>query len=606
VQSGSNTAPSAQLDSVQLAILESRFEAIARAMQNTLLRSARTGVLAVAHDFSCAVLTRDGDLLSLAESIPIHVMHGPKQMAQTMKEHHPVLRRGDAFLHNSGYHGCSHSADWTVLIPIIDDDGEHQFTVLAKAHQGDCGNSVPTTYMWQARDVYEEGALIFPAVKVQEDYVNNDDIIRMCKLRIRAPEHWWGDYLALMGSARIGERRTIELIREVGVETLRTYAEQWMELSAGLMEKRLRAMPKGKVTVTTVHDPLPLESMADYADGIPINVTVETFPDEGRMAIDVRDNPDCLPCGINLSEACAKSAALIGVFLGIGAGIPTNGGSLSRIDVLVRPGCCVGNPVLPYSCSASTTNLQDRVANAALQAIAELGDGWGMGQFGYGQAAGGSVISGIDPRTGKPFVNQLYLAASGGPGTPFGTDGWFNSYTIGGVGMLYKDSVEVDEQIHPIRVVAERLIPDSEGAGRARGAHATFTEFGPVGCEMEVVNGGDGSMIPAFGSRGGGGGTKMQMWRRRRDGALEPLDTFHRIKLTDGERLVGVSCSGGGYGEALERPPAAVAADVLERCVSVRRARDVYGVVCDIDGTIDHDQTAALRAGATSGSPAFE
>ena len=33
------------LDSVQLAVLESRFDAIARSMLNTLLRSARTGVL---------------------------------------------------------------------------------------------------------------------------------------------------------------------------------------------------------------------------------------------------------------------------------------------------------------------------------------------------------------------------------------------------------------------------------------------------------------------------------------------------------------------------------------------------------------------------------
>jgi N-methylhydantoinase B len=598
VQSGSNIETAERLDSLQLAVLDSRFEAVARAMQNTLLRSARTGVLAVAHDFSCAVLTRDGDLLSLAESIPIHVLHGPKQMALTMKEFHPELKRGDAFLHNSGYHGCSHSADWTVLIPIIDDDGEHQFTVLAKAHQGDCGNSIPTTYMWQARDIYEEGALIFPAIKIQEDYRDNEDIIRMCKMRIRAPEHWWGDYLALMGSARIGERRVAELIEEFGAPMLQAYSEQWMQRSEDLIDQRLRALPKGKATATTIHDPLPLDSMAEYADGIPIKVTVETFPEDGRMVIDLRDNPDCLPSGINLSEACAKSAALIGVFLGIGSGIPTNGGSLKRLEVLVRPGCCVGNPVLPYSCSASTTNLQDRVANAALEAIAEIADGWGMGQFGYGQAAGGSVISGIDPRTGKPFVNQLYLAASGGPGTPFGTDGWFNSYTIGGVGMLYKDSIEVDEQIHPIRVVAERLIPDSEGPGARRGAHATFTEFGPVGGEMDVVNGGDGSMIPARGARGGGGGTRMQMWRRRLDGTLEELSTFHRITLADGETLVGISCSGGGYGPPTERDPEHVAKDVLERFVSVERAREVYGVVCDEDGTIDLEATAGERAGA--------
>jgi N-methylhydantoinase B len=585
-----------ELDSLQLSVLESRFEGIARAMLNTLLRSARSGVLAVAHDFSCALLTRNGDLLAADTSVPVHLMHGPKQMAETMKEYHPQLKRGDAFLHNSPYHGCSHPADWTILIPIIDDHGDHQFTALAKAHLGDCGNSIPTTYMWQARDVYEEGALLFPAVKVQEDYQHNEDIVRMCRMRIRAPEYWWGDYLALLGSARIGERRMIELIEELGAETLQTYSEQWMALSGQVMEERIRSMPKGRITTTTIHDPLPMDSMAAYEDGIPINVTVETFPEDGRVTVDLRDNPDCLPCGLNLSEACAISAAMTGVFLGVGAGIPVNGGSSSRVEVLLRPDCCVGTPMLPYSCSAATTNLQDRVANAAVEAVAKIGDGWGMAQFGYGQAAGGAVISGTHPRTGKPFVNQLFFAAGGGPGTPFGADGWLNAYTIGGVGMLHKDSVEIAEQSQPIRVVAEKLIPDSEGPGARRGAHATFTEYGPVGCEMDVVNGGDGSGIPARGVRGGGGGTKMQMWRRRVDGTLEELNTFHHITLADGETLVGVSCSGGGYGPASHRSPELVAHDVREGYISNARAREVYGVVCDSDGVIDEDATAALRA----------
>ena len=84
-------------------------------------------------------------------------------MTKTMTDNHPVLRRGDAYLHNSPYHGCTHPADHSILIPIIDDEGVHQFTVLAKGHQADCGNALPTTYMGGAKDVYAEGALIFPA-----------------------------------------------------------------------------------------------------------------------------------------------------------------------------------------------------------------------------------------------------------------------------------------------------------------------------------------------------------------------------------------------------------------------------------------------------------
>ena len=137
-------------------------------MGNTLLRTGRSGVLNRAKDFSCCILTADCDLLAVAESLPIHVLSGPDIMARSMKEFHPELKKGDAFLHNSPYHGCSHPADHTIIMPVIDDDGVHHFTVLAKAHQADIGNSIPTTYHGTARDVYEEGALIFPAVQGAE------------------------------------------------------------------------------------------------------------------------------------------------------------------------------------------------------------------------------------------------------------------------------------------------------------------------------------------------------------------------------------------------------------------------------------------------------
>ena len=120
-------------------------------MMNTLLRTARSAILNTARDFSCCILTADDEMLAMAESLPIHVMSGPDLIARYMKDDcTPTLRQGDAFLHNSPYHGNSHAADWCVVIPVIDDDGVHRYTVLAKAHLADCGNAVPTTYFADA------------------------------------------------------------------------------------------------------------------------------------------------------------------------------------------------------------------------------------------------------------------------------------------------------------------------------------------------------------------------------------------------------------------------------------------------------------------------
>ena len=238
------------MDGVRLAILNKRFEAICRKMANTLFRTGRSGVLNTARDFSCCIVTADCDLLATAESLPIHVLSGPDLMAASMKEFHPALRQGDAFLHNSPYHGCSHPADHTILVPVIDDDGRHRFTVLAKAHQADCGNSIATTYHGSARDVYEEGALIFPAVQVQRDYETIEDIVRMCRMRIRVPEQWWGDFLAMLGAARVGEREVMALADEVGWETLDRFAAEWFDYSERRMvegaEGIARRQPHGR------------------------------------------------------------------------------------------------------------------------------------------------------------------------------------------------------------------------------------------------------------------------------------------------------------------------------------------------------------------------
>src|SRR5689334_1728819 len=128
-------------DRVQMAILANRMEAIARKMAHTLHRTGRSGLINTARDLSCCIVSASHELVTEAESLPSHVLVGPDLMSRAMVEFHPTLRRGDAFLHNSPYHGNSHAADHTILVPVIDEEGIHRFTVFAKAHQADIGNA---------------------------------------------------------------------------------------------------------------------------------------------------------------------------------------------------------------------------------------------------------------------------------------------------------------------------------------------------------------------------------------------------------------------------------------------------------------------------------
>src|SRR6266853_2041569 len=105
-------------DGASLAILSNRLQGVAKKMANTLLRTGRSGVLNIARDFSCCIVTASGDLLITNEALPINVLSGPDLMARFITQFHPVLRAGDAFLNNSPYHGCSHAADHTLFFNI--------------------------------------------------------------------------------------------------------------------------------------------------------------------------------------------------------------------------------------------------------------------------------------------------------------------------------------------------------------------------------------------------------------------------------------------------------------------------------------------------------
>ncbi len=567
------TAKTCTFDGAQMAILSNRLEGIAIKMANTLLRTGRSGVINRAQDFSCCLTTARGELLASAVSLPVHVMGGIEPVMDLMRECHPDARRGDAYLHNSPYHGNTHAADHTIIVPIFDDDGVHRFNAVAKAHQADIGNSVPTTYFGTAKDVYEEGALIFPCVKIQQDGQDIDDIIRMCKMRIRIPEQWYGDYLAMLGSARIGERELSALATELDWDSLESFTSQWFDYSQQRMEAAISRLPAGRAEAISIHDPMP----GTPEDGVHVKVKVEVRPAKGKIEVDLRDNIDALPCGLNLTVATATSSALIGIYNSIDHTVPRNAGSNRCIDILLRENCVVGIPRHPTSCSVATTNIADRVANATQRAMAEFGDGCGMAECSAILAPAIGVMSGIDPRTGKAYVNQVVLGVTGGPGTAYG-DGWLTWAHVGNAGMARLDSIEMAELYQPIHVYQKTMPIDSEGAGKHRGSSSLLIEFGPVDCSFEIGYVCDGIINAPTGARGGGSAAPSQAMKRLADGSLTDLPPAAQVIVEKDERIVSVSSGAGGYGDPLQRDPEKVKEDVLEGYISTARAKSVYGL----------------------------
>ena len=68
------------------------------------------------------------------------------------------------------------------------------------------------------------------------------------------------------------------------------------------------------------------------------------------------------------------------------------------------------------------------------------------------------VVSGIDPRSGRRFVNQVFLGFTGGAGAPT-TDGWLTIAHVGNAGLCFIDAVEIE----PAIIEASRWFDDVSG-----------------------------------------------------------------------------------------------------------------------------------------------
>ena len=586
-----------RFDPLLMAVLSRRLEAIIREMSNTVMRASRSAVITNARDMSCGILTYDHRLICVEEAMPIHVS-ALELTTRPITELFDDVKEGDAFFNNSPYHGVTHHADMTLCVPVFA-DGEPLFWVLSRSHHADVGAPEPTTYLPYAATLYQEG-VHFPCVRIQEGREDKADIVRIGLQKIRAPHVWYGDYRAQVGACRIGERRLKALVAHYGIETVRAFVEAWMDYGSRRAAAAIRELPAGTWRYTCSHDPIP--GVAD--DGIPITAEVTVEPEDGFITVDLRDNPDCVPGGVNLSEACAAGSCRIGVFYNLDPTIPHNEGSASRIRVKLRDGCVVGRPTFPAGTSVATTNVNDRLINAVQCCFAQIGAPHGLAEGGGNMSAGLGVVSGMDDRDGEavPYVNQFCVGLSGGPGT-HGHDGWLTYEAPDGGGVLVIDSIEIDEAQYPILMEERRIAPDTMGAGRWNGAPATQGAYRSLAGPVSVFYCSDGDLNPAQGVLGGAAGAPSLNRKREADGAFRTLPSFHEERLAPGEAMHYRTVAGGGYGDPVARDPAAVAEDVARGWLSIERALSVYRVALvraanGIDIAVDDERTRLLRASA--------
>jgi N-methylhydantoinase B len=537
----------------------------------------------------------NGDVIALGKSIPVHCAN----MGLTVKpcfENPDGIKKGDLFLNNSPYHGNTHHADYTYIAPVYH-NGELMFFAVTKGHQADCGNSIPSTYHPLAKDIYEEGALDWPCIKIQKGYKDVHDIIAIAKQRIRVPEMWYGDYLACVGSSRIGEKRLEVLCEEYGIDLVKDFCDDYQEYGSKRMADEIKKLPAGHWEYDIRSD-----AIEGFIPEVTIHIQCDVHPEDEKMIFDLRDNQDSISSGLNMCEATTLASVVTGVLNHLPKDIPCNEGAMSHIKVLMREGCIVGKSKMPYSSSLATTNYADRLISGVQALLNDIVIDHGISEGGAVQCPAVAVVSGRDFRKNyEPYVNQIFCGMTGGPGVS-GHDGWVTyQYPVTG-GAMNWNSIEVLEQQYPIKVVHEEIIMDSVGAGEFDSAPSCKFIMTPRQEPVTCAYSCDGIQFPPKGAKGGQDGYKAAAWKYNIEKGVstrEELPPFAEPVIEFGEAIVSECSSGGGYGNPLDRDPKRVCHRVREGWISKEFAEKTYGVVIDTskdEFVVDNEKTIVLRA----------
>ena len=580
------------LDLFTMIILKRRFEAIITEMVNALFRSGRSGVLNTAMDFSCSITDNKFQSISVELGLPVHVASIHLIPQVVVDKFGETIRPGDCFANNSGYLGNTHCADFTLCAPVFYKD-EIVFFTIGRAHVADMGFPAPTTYSPKAKDVYEEG-LLLPCVRIQQNNEDVMEVIDICKANIRSPEQFYGDYLGILAAVRTGERRICELCDEHGVDVIKTFLDDYQDYAERMAIEAIRKLPGGSVEKEIRYD----SELASFPDGIPIRAKLTVDPDDAYILLDLTDNVDNLPLGINMTEATVLASCTTGVFNVLGPDIPRCGGAFRRLKVKMREGCLIGKPKFPAATSSATTNLAHALTAHVQSMFAKLGEGIGIAYGGIGLPASCSVVSGKDfRRNDKPFVNQMILGHFGGPAV-CGHDGWLTFGSGSSQGALWQSSVEIVELQHPILVEKLAIAIDSSGAGEWDGGPGCYSVFSARKDPVRFTANAAAHDFPPGGIHGGMSGAPTQIWKVDAHGNQIELPISLDTTLLPGEKLVSQGCGGGGYGDPLDRDPELVRRKVREGWISRERANRVYGVVLATDTeefAVDWDRTEKCR-----------
>jgi N-methylhydantoinase B len=592
-----------RVDPITFEIVRHKLEAINEEQAIALKDVSVSPIVTAASDFNNAIYTADGRIACMGPQVVFHSGAMPIVLRHVM-EAFPAeeINDGDMFIVNDPYYGAVHHPDVSVVAPIFHGEKLVAWSGVA-AHQVDMGGMSVGSVSGRAREKYQEG-LMMPPLKLIEKGRMREDLWNLIGNMTRQPEMVSLDLRGFIASNLVAQERLTEIIERYGVETVTGVMEELIRYSERRLRERLRELPDGEFRSRSFIDHDGIENRIYRTD-------VRLIKTGDVLRFDLSDSSPQAPTYINCTEGCLVGALFGGCAPLLGAGIPWNHGILNAFEVVAPPGTIV-NAQRPAPTGAATIGQGWTIMSATAHAVSKLlalSDELRHHSAAITHGTFAALFTGDRNQHGEPYTTQLIDAQIGGGGASSVADGIDQSGCFVAP-RPHIANVESNELHGPMLFLYRSFFPDSGGDGAHRGGRAAGTAWTPHGVErLRNTLSSHGVEVPvSYGQFGGWPGACNRQMVVRGTGVremllagelpmaledlVEPIDfdalggdpelleaKQDEFALATGDVVQYTWQGGGGYGEPLDRDPAAVERDVADGLVSAEHAAAVYGVV---------------------------
>jgi N-methylhydantoinase B len=565
-----------------------------------------------AFDMNTAILSGAGEVVIVGP----YLLTGP--MGQGMivrwilaRAAEDPIEPGDVFLCNDPYVGSAHQNCVTLVAPI------HVGPELiawagATLHVVDVGGATAGQVGIGARSILDEAPTTAPVRLVRGGRF--DESVEAAYLaRSRTPELNALDLRAKLAAVNTIAQRIRTLADEHGSAAIVAVLAETVERATDHFRDRLRELPDGVIRKTAFLDVAHGESVEHLA------VTLRLDKRGDRLVLDFRGSSPQAPAIVNCTRSGLLSGVLVGVLATLVWDAPWCPAAIERsIEVLSSEGSVV-DARWPAGCSMATMAAGFATTTATALAAGDLlARSPSLRERAMAAWAGavGSVDVFGEDATGRRFGTVLLDTMASGTGASGAGDGVDSGGFLRSMACVVANVEHIEAQF-PLLYLYRRQEADTGGPGRHRGGVGVGYAIVPHGVErIDMVSPHfSGTSEPeSLGLVGGypgatnaaavavGTAVRSAMAAGRLPTSADELGVRPRrlpgvaaITLAADDALLVRATGGGGFGDPIEREPAAVALDVRAGTVGRMAAAQVYGVV--LDGIVaDEAATIARRA----------